>query len=482
MAFQSTFKGRVNVSQTNELKQIAEALRTSITPALNKYADYKGKEITKKTTDEAEIAARETDVKSYAEAVKNGTLDGTQSPYWQSVFDNAKGKAYGINYGIQKQTSLNEWINTNKAEDENWIDKDGSQYMAWSNDYDAEYFSQNLEMESVFFKKGLDTYVTQTNANLGNSYAASMREDQKAVMMKNISTIVTEGFDQFSMSGDVTELYEAIDAEGGNATMLAGIQGAEFNSLVLDTAMGVVSELTIKGDPDADYEKALSIIEAVNNYKRDNGSTLFNAETKENFSNFEQTVRSEMEGHEVIMEKNEIEFMQLDWIEDQRKLMGSAFGGIMYATYAGEDGAKVAMFAEDAYTNIIKKVFLDEAGKGYLLDPRKEEDMVRIKELSTDVFDSVKAYYKTIDASQLVPFDYKMWKAGKMPVGVNMIDNQFNSKVEFDNAVTLWEESGIGPFKDLMDDNNIDYEYIESLMANQARKLDIMLIDMENDN
>ena len=189
-----------------------------------------------------------------------------------------------------------------------------------------------------------------------------------------------------------------------------------------------------------------------------------------------------MEGHEVFMEKREIEFMQLDWIEDQRKLMGSAFGGIMYATYAGEDGAKVAMFAEDAYTNIIKKVFLDEAGKGYLLDPRKEEDMVRIKELSTDVFDSVKAYYKTIDAGQLVPFDYKMWKAGKMPVGVNMIDNQFNSKVEFNNAVTLWEESGIGPFKDLMDDNNIDYEYIESLMENQARKLDIMLIDMENDN
>ena len=477
MGYQSTFKGRTSVSQTNELMQIADALRTSITPALNKYADYKGKEITKKTTDEATISARETDVKSYAEAVKNGTLDGTQSPYWQSVFDNAKGKAYGIQYGIQKQTSLNDWININKADDENWIDKDGSQYLAWSSDYDATYFEKHLEAESVFFKKGLDAYVTQTNANLGNSYAASMQTAQKEVMMKNLSTIVTEGFDQFSLSGDTTELYEAIDTEGGNATMLAGINGSEFNGLILNTAYGAISELAIKGDPDADYDKALSMIEAIKDYKRDNGSTLFNAESSKTFADFEQQIRSEMEGHEVLMDRRDIEISQLDWIKSQESLVGAKFGGVMYNSYSGPDGAKVAMFAQDAFSGILKKALIVEGSKGFYLDPRNEADLVKIKEISTSVFDDVVAYYETIDPGQLVVFDYKMWKNGKMPVGVNQINNQFNSAEEFNSAVGMWENSKSGPFKDLMDDNNIDYEHVQHLMDNQQNKLSIMLLD-----
>lgn len=477
MAYQSTFKGRASVSQTNELMQIADALRTSITPALNKYADYKGKEITKKTTDEAEIAARETDVKSYSEAVKNGTLDGTHSPYWQSVFDNAKGKAYGIQYGMQKQNSLNDWINTNKSEDENWVDKDGGQYMAWSSDYDSEYFNEHLETESVFFKKGLDAYVSQTNANLGNSYASQMQTAQKEVMMRNLSTIVTEGFDQFSMSGDATELYEAIDTEGGNATMLAGITGSEFNGLVLTTAFGAISELAVKGDPDADYDKALTIIEAVKSYKRDNGSTLFNAESTKTFADFEQQIRSEMEGHEVLMDRRDIEIMQLDWIKSQSSLVGAKFGGVMYNSYSGPDGAKVAMFAEDAYSGILKKALIVEGSKGYFLDPRDDNDLVKIKEISTSIFDDVVKYYETIDPSQLVVFDYKMWKNGKMPVGVNQINNQFNSAEDFDNAIQMWETSQSGPFKDLMDDNNIDYEHVQYLMDNQQNKLRIMLSD-----
>ena len=133
MAYQSTFPGVNRVSKDpSGLLQLATILRRDVTPALNAYTDYKGKEITEKTDREAEIKARSTEAKSYATAVESGELDGTQSPYWQSVYDNVKGKNHGIQFSLSKQTKMNEWIQTNIAENPEWEDKDGSQFFRWS--------------------------------------------------------------------------------------------------------------------------------------------------------------------------------------------------------------------------------------------------------------------------------------------------------------------------------------------------------------
>ncbi|MGB0825017.1 MAG: hypothetical protein ACPGPH_03685, partial [Synechococcus sp.] len=107
---QSTFSGLRQVAKTNNLIELANTLNNYATPALNEYARFKGQEITEETDREAELKARSTSAKSYADAVANGELDGTQSPYWQSVYDNVKGKNHGIEFGIKKQNALNEWI------------------------------------------------------------------------------------------------------------------------------------------------------------------------------------------------------------------------------------------------------------------------------------------------------------------------------------------------------------------------------------
>ena len=466
MGYQSTFKGRANVSQTNELMQIADALRTSITPALNKYADYKGKEITKKTTDEAEITARETDAKSYAEAVKNKKLDGTQSPYWQSVFDNQKGKAYGIQYGIQKQNSLNEWLMSNKADDQDWLDKDGSQYMAWSQDYDIEYFQGNLAEESVFFKKGLDAYVTQTNMNLGSSYSSKMQSEQKAIMARNLDVILTESFYQLAETGSAEELYEAMNSEGANSTVIAGMSGGEFNAIALSSAQAAIESLTIKGDTNADYEKAFEIIEAVQSYKRDNGSTLFNSETIQKWSSIEQTLYAEQEQHEQFLDNTRKELLQEEFIKDQQTILGNAFTGGATAEYK-EVNAQKAAIAQSAFASIMAdKFFNDPMYQG--ADYDTEEGKLLLDQLAMDVNKQLKEYYHSIDITQVEPFSITKFKNGNMVKGIYNLPLEFTDKAELEVAIDGWQRYGNGRFKELQEQYDLSDDLMMMYLTNQV--------------
>ena len=77
MGYQSTFSGAPQVGRS-PLRDLATTLQNYATPALNAYADYKGEQITEKTDRDALVKARETEAKSYADAVAKGQLDGTQ--------------------------------------------------------------------------------------------------------------------------------------------------------------------------------------------------------------------------------------------------------------------------------------------------------------------------------------------------------------------------------------------------------------------
>ena len=454
---QSTFSGVRQVSNTNSLLELASTLNNYATPALNAYASYKGEKITEETDRTAELKARSTSAKSYAEAVANGELDGTQSPYWQSVYDNVKGKNHGIEFGITKQNALNEWIQNNIAEDPNWEDKDGAQFFEWSSQYDVDYFKNTLDKESKFFKKGLDGLVGQTNANLGQSYTAYIKERQHTLLKKNLENVIlnaiesdlkiTSTDDAEVVEGEtlVDELYRVITTEGSNAKLLAGLKGDEFNSIVLGAAQSAIAKYAVVGDPNANFDMAFSILDKIEEYKRPNGSDLFNSESKKQWADLRQALYGERERHEAFLDQQRKEVLQDKFITNSIKRLKNGFTGGALAAYDAQAQEK-ADFAEDAFS----KIMLDWVRVNNP-DLDTEEGNLEMQHFANELENEISGYYKIRYGEDVKIFDLKAWKYKHESQRIQNIPLQFSSKDEADLHISIFNDTGKGIIRDVMD-------------------------------
>jgi hypothetical protein len=457
MAYQSTFSGLRQVPKTNNLIELANTLNNYATPALNAYASYKGEKITEETDREALIKARSTEAKSYADAVSLGELDGTQSPYWQSVYDNVKGKNHGIEFGITKQTQLNEWVQNNIAEDPLWEDKDGSQYFLWSQEYDTKYYNETIIKESSFFKKGLDGALTQTNANLGSSYSAYIKERQHTLLKKNLENVLMDSINVDLMVTDtageymaITEFYRALNTEGSNAKLLAGLKGDEFNTIAIAAAQATIENFAIKGDPNANYEKAFAVLEAVKNYKRENGSNLFNADSSKKWAELEQELYAEQEQHEHFLEQKRKEILQNDFVQAQVKMLENGFTGGSLAKYDPLSAEK-ATYAVDAYGILITEWILKHNPD---LDTR--EGSLQLNNYADELRDVVSDHYKIRHGEDVKIFDVQGYKNKAAKLRIINIPLQFTSIEEANAAVKQYNENRSGAIEQLMYDYGVE--------------------------
>ena len=474
MAYQSTFPGVTRVSKDpSGLLQLATILRRDVTPALNAYTEYKGKEITEKTDREAEIKARSTEAKSYAAAVESGELDGTQSPYWQSVYDNVKGKNHGIQYSLSKQTKLNEWIQTNISENPEWEDKDGSQFFAWSSKFDAEYFQKTLSKESSFFKKGLDGVVAQSNANLSTSYVSYIKERQHNMLKKNLENVIIDGINNSILivdeKGDGSkltgELYRVLNTESTNAKLLAGLKGNEFNEIAIGAIQSRIEEYAVKGSPDADYEAALTLWKAAKDYKRPNGSSLFDAEGVKKWAELEQELYSEKEQHENILDQNRKEALQSEYIKDTKSNLGYRFTGGPMAISSDLSKEK-AKIAEDAFSIIMENYFREKNP-----DMANESDAFLAKQYADRVSDELYKYYRYKDGSQLTPFNIEKFNNRENETNLNNLPIRFQSVDDLKSAVKQWEDNGTGPIAEILEEYNLDGKSGVEMIVKQQGEL-----------
>lgn len=471
MGYQSTFSGAPQVGRS-PLRDLATTLQNYATPALNAYADYKGEQITEKTDRDALVKARETEAKSYADAVAKGQLDGTQSPYWQSVYDNIKGKNHGIQFSTQKGLAMNNWINSNIAANSEWEDKDGSLFNEWSTKYDVDYFNTALEKESNFFKKGLNGVVTSANANLSSSYTSFIQQRQKDVLSKNLENVIVDSLENsifmegtsydFKTTGDVSATKEdrkttttditnnfidTLTTEGANAKLIAGLTGDEFNAIALSAAQSVIEKYAVKGSPDANYDAAFSILNQVKNYKRSNGSNLFNAQTAKDWAELEQELYSESEAHDNLMQVRRSEILSVEFVSGQKTLLVNDMTGGPLAKYDPQAQLK-GKFAGDAFNQIMID-YIKETG----LDPDDEYDMTRIRTFSNSLRQEIKNYYDIRFGEDVAPFNLSQYKSKKESERIANIPLMFRSYEEAQLQLELFNDATVkgGAIRDAME-------------------------------
>lgn len=339
--YQSGFIGSQTVSRESEATALVDGLNT-FARGFDTFAKAKGKKITEKTTQEAEKAARLDNLKSYQDGVDSGELDATQSEFWISVYDNVKGQNAGAEYKTKKALAYNEWWAENVEND----DLDGSLYSAWSSEFDSQYIDANKE-QSSFFLKGLDGYIRATNQQLAGNYASSNALKLKTKGKNNL----IQALESVVGTNEVTTKIAELDVKTNLSRFL---DKEEFNGAVIQAYKNKIARLALKGDPTADYDTALALVDELIGFKRTNGSKIVNGKSVEELNNLKQTLEMEEIQHQGLMKKVSDTVVVQDWYKQEERVLTKK-AGFDFVTGVGEqDGLERANLAKDEYSKRVK--------------------------------------------------------------------------------------------------------------------------------
>lgn len=333
--YQSGFIGSRDVSRDSEAQALVDGLNT-FARGFNTFAKAKGDKITKQTTAEAEKTARLDNLKSYKDGVDSGKLDGTQSEFWISVYDNVKGQNAGAEFQTSKAIAYNEWWAENVEND----DYDGSLFQAWSSDFDSKYMEANKD-QSNFYLKGVEGFIKGTNANLGASYATSNAQKLKTKGKQNVIKVIEGVIGQ----GDVKTKIAELDVKTNLSRFLTK---DEFNASVIQAYKNKIAALTIKGDPSSDYDTAIDLVDQLIDFKRANGSKIVTGANIEAINELKQKITLESITHESVLDKVSNDNKISDFYVQEEKTLVLSFWDPLKGK-GGTEGKEISDRAKDEY-------------------------------------------------------------------------------------------------------------------------------------
>jgi hypothetical protein len=339
--YQSGFIGSQTVSRESEATALVDGLNT-FARGFDTLAKTKGEKITKETTAEAEKTARLDNLKSYQNGVDSGELDGTQSEFWISVYDNIKGQSAGAEFQTSKAIAYNEWWAENVEND----DYDGSLYQSWSSEFDSQYIEANKD-QSNFYLKGLEGFIKGTNANLGASYATSnaqkLKTKGKQSVIEVIEAVIGQGI--WSIEGGVKAKIAELDVKTNLSRFLTK---DEFNSSVIQAYKNKIAALSIKGDPSSDYDTALDLVDELISFERANGSKIVTGANIEAINELKQKITVESIQHQGTLNKISGDDEIADWYKQEEKTLVLSFWDPLKGK-GGTEGKEMSDLAKDEY-------------------------------------------------------------------------------------------------------------------------------------
>jgi len=304
MAYQKGFFGISKVGTDTGARQLVNALGT-MSKGLETLAVAEGEKQDRKVKAKAEQAARSDNLKSYQDGVDAGSIDATKSEFYIATYDNIKGQAAGIEYNQKKNLAYAEFYAKQTNEDND--DVDGSGYMGWSQDYDKTYMESNKH-QSNFFLKGFDPFISQTNQNLGSSYAKHNGQRLKEKGKLNLSLVLEASLKDTIGNPDAQkEVLNSIEAK---VELLRFVPKNEMNQTIVNAYQNVIAEIADKNSLNADYASALDLAYAVKDYTRANGSKLLSGKEEKDFDTYIDSLQAER----MTYEKNRIKATQAEHV------------------------------------------------------------------------------------------------------------------------------------------------------------------------
>ena len=172
-------------------------------------------------------------------------------------------------------------------------DTDGSLYLKWSQDYDSKYLKAN-QNQSSYYLKGMSGYFRAANAQLSSKYAKINAEKLKKKGTNNIISLVENHLND---DDPVMALGKINNIDTKN-NLVRFVSKQEFNSAVVQGFKNKIAELTVVGDPNADFDKAEQLIDALLDFKRPTGSKYVTGTGAEQLNDLKQKILTEEIRHQ----------------------------------------------------------------------------------------------------------------------------------------------------------------------------------------
>ena len=272
-------------------------------------------------------------------------------------------------------------------------------------------------------EKETEKTTNETLTSIAAEYNQATTDEEKAkIRDKGINVIGTVANDFMFPENKKKDKLDAFDRLllFGDFTSLAGKENAVENIIAKDKAFGgektntneefaagvlnaydaKIKEITIKGDPNADFDKAKQMIEELKTIKRSNGFKLDQGIVSKKIDELEEKLITEKIQHENILERVNLGKELNTYKDEQKKILNASFYNSMIP---GRDKAVDKEKSVEAQNELDKRV------DNYLkLNPGASiEDQ---KEYVRDIRRTIEDKYTNIDIEKFTSFNIEQNK------------------------------------------------------------------------
>jgi len=123
-----------------------------------------------------------------------------------------------------------------------------------------------------------------------------------------------------------------------------------FGNNIFNIYSQKINDLTIKGDPNADYDEAERLLSQLESFERYTGSKVVSGEREVKFANLRQKILTEKVGHDDLLRKIQMGNNFEEYNKDQRSLLSSEFYNALDARFnksANKEKSEASTFEYD---------------------------------------------------------------------------------------------------------------------------------------
>ena len=279
---------------------------------------------------------------------------------------------------------------------------------------------------------GVNKYKATDNPILKVKYKTDLKDkaekfNKEHMLGKNDLKKRFEVIDTVLLLTDADSFIGLPNAEKQIANLDSSLKGEtflsneDFNKNIYSSYEAKINGLAVEGDPDADYDEALRLINELENFKRYNGNKVVSGTIEKSFAQLKERVLGESIRHEDKVTKIQQGNVFFEYSQGQKKIMETTFYNQFDASLNKAANREKAFEAGQEYDARIDEYLSANPDATY------SEQQQFSRELRMNIIDK----YQDIDIAKITAF--------------NLTSNKYNVVREADDINKLKEQYDADP-------------------------------------
>ena len=316
---------------------------------------------------------------------------------------------------------------------ESGIDLENSEsiYHLKTNSFKA-YEKESTKVFNDEMAIGVNNYKATDNPILKVKYKTDLKDkaekfNKEHILGSNDLKKRNEAIDSILLLTDADSFIGLPNAEKQIANLDSSLKGEtflsneDFNKSIYNSYESKINSLAVEGDPNADYDEAIRLINELENFERYNGNKVVSGTIEKSFAQLKEKVLGESIRHEDKVTKIQLGNAFFEYAQGQKKIMETKFFNQFDASLNKEANRDKAFEAGQEFDQRIDAYVLANPDATYA------EQQEYARDLRMNIIDK----YKDIEIEKVTAF--------------NLTSNKFNVTREADAVFELKKQYDADP-------------------------------------